>query len=94
MTVTITLQTSALASLLALVTTTSADTRPSTLGIFTGDLTHSAANDTKATLSISLTSTSLVANGGIITAFVLNDLNNQITSISSFTNSLGTKASA
>ncbi len=49
-----------------------------TLGSFTGDLTYSATTSTMATLNISLTNTSPTANTGFITAFVLNNPNNQL----------------
>lgn len=55
------------------------------LGSFTGDLTYTAATNTTASLSVSLTNTSPAANTGFITAFVLNNPNNQITNIPSFT---------
>ena len=87
------LQTTALASLLALSAMASANAVPisgaGTLGSFTGDLTFSATTSTMGTLNISLTNTSPVANGGFITAFVLNNPNNQITSISSFADAPG-----
>lgn len=54
-----------------LVTTSSANTRPSTLGSFTGDLIHRAATNTN--LERQSDSSSRVANGGLITAFVLNN---------------------
>lgn len=59
------------------------------LGSFTGTLTYSATTSTAATLNISLTNTSPAANSGYITAFVLNNPNNQVTSISSFTDAPG-----
>lgn len=87
------LQTTALASLLALSAMTSASAAPisgmGSLGSFTGSLTFSATSSTVGTLNISLTNTSPVANSGFITAFVLNNPNNQITSISSFTDAPG-----
>lgn len=87
------LETTALASLLALSAMTSANAAPisgtGTLGSFTGDLTFNATTNTMGTLNISLTNTSPVANGGFITAFVLNNPNNQITSIPSFTDAPG-----
>ena len=87
------LQTTALASLLALSVMASSHAVPisgtGTLGSFTGDLTYNATNYTMGTLNISLTNTSPAANGGFITAFVLNNPNNQITSISSFADAPG-----
>ena len=84
-------QTAALAGLLALSTVTSANAVPISgtgpLGSFTGDLTYVAfggATSTTGQVSISLTNTSPVANGGFITAFALNNPNNQITGFSSF----------
>ena len=55
------------------------------LGRFTGDVAYSATSDTQATLTIKLTNTSLTANGGYITSFVLNNPNDSIKSISGFT---------
>lgn len=87
------LQTTALAGLLALSAMTSANAAPisgtGTLGSFTGTLTYSAATNTAATLNLSLANTSPAANTGFITAFVLNNPGNQITSISSFTDAPG-----
>lgn len=87
------LRTTALASLLALSAMASANALPisgtGTLGSFTGSLTFSATASTMGTLSISLSNTSPAANSGFITAFVLNNPNNQITSISSFTDAPG-----
>lgn len=93
MAIKLSLQTTALAGLLALGATTSAHalaiSGTGALGSFTGNLTYTAATNTTATLNISLTNTSPVANGGYITAFVLNNPNNQITSIPSFTDAPG-----
>jgi hypothetical protein len=54
------------------------------LGSFTGTLTFTALTNTTGTLTVSLTNTSPAANGGFLTAFALNNPNNQITSITSF----------
>jgi len=93
MNIKVSLRTTALAGLLALGTIGSASAVPisgtGTLGSFTGDLTYTATTSTMASLSISLTNTSPAANTGFITAFVLNNPNNQITSISSFTDAPG-----
>ncbi|WP_207191890.1 hypothetical protein, partial [Paracraurococcus ruber] len=43
------------------------------LGSFTGTLTYNASSDTQATLNVSLSNTSPTANGGYLTAFVLNN---------------------
>ena len=87
------LQTTALASLLALSAVASANavsiSGTGSLGSFTGNLTFSATTSTMGTLNISLTNTSPAANSGFITALVLNNPNNQITSISSFTDAPG-----
>lgn len=58
------------------------------LGAFTGTLTYTSLSSTQATLTVSLTNTSPtssvppIENGGFITAFVLNNPNNAISSIS------------
>lgn len=52
------------------------------LGSFTGSLTYNATTNTSATLTVALTNTSPLANGGYITAFVLNNPNNLITGVS------------
>ncbi len=87
------LQTTALTGLLALGAMASANATPisgtGTLGSFAGILTYTASTNTAATLNISLTNTSPAANTGYITAFVLNNPNNQITTISSFTDAPG-----
>lgn len=87
------LQTIALAGMLALGSMASANAVPiagtGALGSFTGDLTYRAATNTAATLNISLTNTSPAANTGFITAFVLNNPGNLVTSISSFTDAPG-----
>jgi hypothetical protein len=51
------------------------------LGNFSGSLDYVATNATTATLTVELTNTSAVANGGFITAFVLNNPGNLITSV-------------
>lgn len=88
------IQTTALAGLFVLGAIASAHAAPiagtGPLGRFTGELTYTAASNTTATLKVSLTNTSPVANGGYITAFVLNNPTNQITSISSFSDTGGT----
>ena len=53
------------------------------LGSFTGDLTYTATSNTEAKLVVKLTNTSALANGGYITAFVLNNPNDRITRVSS-----------
>lgn len=87
-------QTTALAGLFVLGAMASAHAAPiagtGLRGGFTGDLTYAAGNNTTATLKISLTNTSPAANGGYITAFVLNNPANQITTISSFSDTAGT----
>ncbi len=50
-------------------------------GDFTGSLSYSYANATNATLVVTLTNTSPVANGGYLTAFALNNPGNLITGI-------------
>ncbi|AGA25977.1 hypothetical protein [Singulisphaera acidiphila] len=52
------------------------------LGDFTGSLVVANQTSTTATLTITLTNTSPVANGGYLTAFVLNNPGNMITGIS------------
>lgn len=83
------IQTTALAGLLLMGAMASADAAAiagtGSVGSFTGTLTYTAATSTAATLKVSLTNTSPVANTGYITAFVLNNPNNQITTIPSFT---------
>ena len=54
------------------------------LGSFTGDVTYSATSNTAATLTIKLTNSSPAANGGYITAFVLNNPGDRVTGISKF----------
>lgn len=56
----------------------------SSLGDFTGTFEYTAANDTNATISVSLTNTSPVGSG-FITAFVFNNPSDKITGVSSFT---------
>lgn len=77
-----------LAGLLAVGGAMSAGAAPisgtGSLGRFTGDVTYSAASDTQATLTVKLTNTSPQANGGYLTAFVLNNPGNLITGISGF----------
>lgn len=86
-------QSTALAGLLAVGAMSSAHAVPisgtGTLGSFTGTLTYTAITSTTATLNISLTNTSPAANTGFITAFVMNNPNNQITSITSFADAPG-----
>ena len=83
----------ALASLLALAALAPANAVPisgtGTLGSFTGDLTFNATTSTMGTLNISLANTSPTANGGFITAFVLNNPNSQVTKIASFADAPG-----
>ena len=63
------------AGLLALDAMAPADAVPlsgtSALGNFPGNLTYSATTNTTATLNVSLTNTSLVANSGFITTRVM-----------------------
>jgi hypothetical protein len=54
------------------------------LGQFQGTMTYSAANANQATLVIELTNTTPVHLGGYITAFVFNNPNDWITSVTSF----------
>lgn len=49
-----------------------------TLGSFSGSFTYSFTNDTSASIIVSLTNTSPVANGGYLTAFAFNNPNNSI----------------
>lgn len=83
------LQMTALAGLLALGAVSAANATvisgTGTYGSFSGSLTYSATTNTTASLTIGLTNTSPIANGGYITAFLLNNPSNQITSISTFT---------
>jgi hypothetical protein len=53
----------------------------SNLGNFSATLTYTASSSTSATLDLTLTNTSPAANGGFLTAFVLNNPNNSITSV-------------
>ena len=91
MNIKLSIQTTAFVGLLALSAMASANAAPivgtGSLGSFTGDLTYTAAT---ATLKVNLTNTSPVANGGYITAFVLNNPANRIITISSFTDVGGT----
>lgn len=93
MTIKLNLQSTALAGLLAMGAMSSANAVPisgtGTLGSFTGSLTYTATDSTTATLNVSLTNTSLAANTGFITAFVLNNPNSQITSITNFADAPG-----
>jgi MYXO-CTERM domain-containing protein len=45
------------------------------LGAFTGSFNYVASNATQGTLTITLTNTSVLANGGFLTAFVFNSVN-------------------
>jgi PEP-CTERM motif len=49
------------------------------LGSFTGDFTYTPLNSNSATLDIVLNNTSLLANGGYLTAFVVNNPDHAIT---------------
>ncbi len=49
------------------------------LGSFTGDFTYTPLNSSSATLDIVLNNTSLLANGGYLTAFVFNNPDHKIT---------------
>lgn len=51
------------------------------LGYFSGNLTYSFTSSTTASLVVTLTNTSLVANGGYLTAFVFNNPGNVITGL-------------
>jgi hypothetical protein len=52
-----------------------------TWGSFTGTFDYSASSGTEATLTITLTNTSLGANGGFLTGFVFNNPDNLITGV-------------
>jgi hypothetical protein len=60
------------------------DTANSTdhLANFTGSISVTSSSSTAATLTVSLTNTTPTANGGFLTAFVLNNPSNEITGIS------------
>jgi hypothetical protein len=51
----------------------------SNLGSFTGDFTYTPLNSNSATLDIVLNNTSVLANGGYLTAFVFNNPDHSIT---------------
>ena len=51
------------------------------LGDFSGSLAYNPVSSTSASITISLTNTSPVANGGFLTAFVFNNPSNLITGI-------------